>query len=40
MPALRHKRSQNTGALYALVDGAMGAVNALMRASFRKEEDS
>jgi hypothetical protein len=37
MPLMRHKRSQNTGVLYTLVDELVTVVDALMRISPRTE---
>jgi len=34
---MRHKRSQNTGVVYALVDEVIALVDALMRISSRTE---
>ena len=39
MPAERHKRSQNAGVVYTLVDEVV-PVDALMRISFRTESDA
>jgi hypothetical protein len=33
MPLWRHKRSQNAGVVYTLVDGVLAKVGALMRIS-------
>src|SRR5712671_4404799 len=35
MPAVRHRRSQNAGVVYALVDEVIAGVDALMRISSR-----
>src|SRR6266550_607049 len=40
MPLMRHKRSQNTGVVYALVDEVIALVDALMRISSRTEVNS
>src|SRR6267378_6748880 len=37
MPAVRHRRSQNAGVVYALVDEVTAVVDALMRISSRTE---
>ena len=37
MPLVRHKRSQNAGVVYTLVDEVMAVVDALMRTSSRSE---
>jgi hypothetical protein len=37
MPAERHKRSQNAGVVYTLVDEVLAVVDALMGFSFRKQ---
>src|SRR5438034_8846675 len=37
MPLVRHKRSQNTGVVYTLVDEVMTVLDALMRISSRTE---
>jgi hypothetical protein len=37
IPPVRHKRSQNAGVLYTLVDEVMAVVDALMRISLRTE---
>lgn len=39
MPAVRHKRSQNAGVVYTLVDEVMAVVDALMRTSSRTEAE-
>src|ERR1700674_1048974 len=38
-PLVRHKRSQNTGVMYALVDEVAGVVDALMSISSRTEDE-
>jgi hypothetical protein len=39
MPPVRHKRSQNAGVVYTLVDDVMAVVDALIKISFRPEGD-
>jgi hypothetical protein len=39
MPLTRHKRSQNAGVVYTLVDAVLAVVDALMRISSRIEDE-